>query len=95
MLIDSRVPPQKIDYGFHGVDGKKRLVVCHDLYQGGQAYHCRARGVFAALYRAHAQAVVGHAPAFCDFGGQGRWRQDVLGFIAQTNPIYRKPPPME
>ena len=34
-------------------------------------------------------------PHFVTSAAKGDGRQDVLGFIAQTNPIYRKPPPVE
>ena len=34
-------------------------------------------------------------PHFVTSAEKGDGRQDVLGFIAQTNPIYRKPPEEE
>jgi GTP-binding protein len=95
MLIDSRLPPQKIDLDFmvwmaeHGLSFAMIFTKVDKLT-------IAEREAFLPRYKERMlKQWSAMPPHFVTSAEKGDGRQEVLGFIAQTNPIYRKPPEEE
>ena len=72
MLIDSRVPPQKIDMDFMVWMAKNGLSFAMIFTKVDKLTIAEREAFLAPLYRAHVEAMVGDAASFCDLGGQRR-----------------------
>jgi GTP-binding protein len=95
MLIDSRVPPQKIDMDFMVWMAKAGLSFSM-IFTKLDKLTIAEREAFLPHYTQHMlKQWSAMPPHFVTSAAKGDGRQDVLGFIAQTNPIYRKPPSLD
>jgi len=95
MLIDSRLPPQKIDLQFMAWMAENGLSFTM-IFTKVDKLTIADRAAFLPRYTERMlKQWSAMPPHFVTSAEKGDGRQDVLGFIAQTNPIYRKPPEEE
>ena len=95
MLIDSRLPPQKIDLDFMVWMAESGLSFAM-IFTKVDKLTIAEREAFLPRYKERMlKQWSAMPPHFVTSAEKGDGRQDVLGFIAQTNPIYRKPPELD
>ena len=91
MLIDSRLAPQKIDLDFMVWMAENGLSFAI-IFTKVDKLTIAEREAFLPRYTERMlMQWSAMPPHFVTSAEKGDGRQDVLGFIAQTNPIYRKP----
>ena len=95
MLIDSRLPPQKIDLDFMVWMAENGLSFAM-IFTKVDKLTIAEREAFLPRYTERMlKQWSAMPPHFVTSSEKGDGRQEVLAFIAQTNPIYRKPPEEE
>lgn len=95
MLIDSRLPPQKIDLDFMVWMAENGLSFAM-IFTKVDKLTIAEREAFLPRYTERMLKQWSAMPLhFVTSSEKGDGRQEVLAFIAQTNPIYRKPPEEE
>jgi GTP-binding protein len=95
MLIDSRLAPQKIDLDFMVWMAENGLSFAM-IFTKVDKLTIAEREAFLPRYTERMlKQWSAMPPHFVTSSEKGDGRQEVLAFIAQTNPIYRKPPEEE
>jgi len=95
MLIDSRLPPQKIDLDFMAWMAEAGLSFAM-IFTKVDKLTIAEREAFLPRYTERMlKQWSAMPPHFVTSSEKRDGRQEVLAFIAQTNPIYRKPPEEE
>jgi len=95
MLIDSRLPPQKIDLDFMVWMAEKGLAFALIFTKVDKLTNAEREAFLPRYMDRMLKRWSSLPPHFVTSAEKGEGRQEVLGFIAQTNPIYRKPPSLD
>ena len=92
MLIDSRLEPQKIDLDFMAWMAQNGLSFAIIFTKVDKLTLEERAGFLVKYTEKMLKQWSAMPPHFVTSAEKKDGRQEVLGFIAQTNPIYRKPP---